>query len=95
MPCIFTERAEKDLEAIAEYIAQDSPSNAFQFLRKLRERCIAITAAPEAYPLCPQYGEGIRKVVFGNYLLFYQLHAAEVVILHVTHGGRHPDNIAF
>jgi toxin ParE1/3/4 len=95
MRCVFTERAESDLEDIADYISQDSSKQALQFIAKLRERCLAIAVAPEAYPLCPSYGAGIRKVVVGRYLLFYRAHDDEVVILHITQGARSSDDISF
>jgi toxin ParE1/3/4 len=66
-----TPQAEQDLEDIGDYIALDSPERALSFIRKIRERCQSIVLAPEGYPLCPHYGEGVRKMAYQNYLLFY------------------------
>ena len=36
MTCLFTETAEADLEAIADYIALDNPARALTFVTDLR-----------------------------------------------------------
>jgi toxin ParE1/3/4 len=43
--------AERDLEAIADYIAEDNPSRALTFVTQLRDQCAAIAKAPQAFRL--------------------------------------------
>ncbi|MEI6729647.1 MAG: type II toxin-antitoxin system RelE/ParE family toxin [Pseudomonadota bacterium] len=88
MKCVFTERAESDLEIIADYIAIDNAVRAVSFVREIRQRCHKITDAPFAYPLAPEYGDDIRKIPFGNYLILYTIDQNDVVILHITHSAR-------
>jgi toxin ParE1/3/4 len=88
MKCLFTARAEADLEAIAEYIALDSTRRALDFIQKLRKRCEDVCQAPEGYKQCPEYGEGVRKVPYGNYVIFYTLDFNSVVILHIAHSAK-------
>lgn len=88
MSCMFTEQAEKDLEGIADYIALDNPSRALSFVQEVRERCYRIVQVPAGYPLAPEYGENVRKLPFGNYLILYTIHADDVVILHIPHSAR-------
>ena len=44
----FSPAAEEDLEAIADYIAEDSPANAIRFIDELRVQCQRIAKAPMA-----------------------------------------------
>jgi toxin ParE1/3/4 len=60
MQCVFSPLAEFDLEEIGDYIARDNPARAVSFIRDIREKCIKITAMPEAAPLRHELGEGIR-----------------------------------
>jgi toxin ParE1/3/4 len=69
MDCIFTTRAEDDLENIADYIAVDNPKRAVSFVQEIRNRCQRIANAPQGYALAPEYGKNIRKVPYGNYLI--------------------------
>ena len=87
MQCIFTEQAEYDLEAIADYIALDNPIRALSFVQEIRERCKKLTYAPRGAAIFPEYGEDVRKVPFGNYRILYILQGDEVVILHISHGA--------
>jgi len=88
MQCIFTEQAENDLESIADYIALDNPVRAISFVQEIRERCNKIIDAPQGYQLAYEYGENVRKLPFGNYLILYTLHEGDVVILHIPHSAR-------
>ena len=60
MQCVFSPRAEFDLEEIGDYIARDNPTRAISFLDELRERCIKIADWPLLAPLRPELGEDIR-----------------------------------
>jgi toxin ParE1/3/4 len=87
MQCIFTEQAERDLEAIADYIALDNPIRALSFVQEIRDRCYKFTYAPKGVAVFPEYGENVRKVPFGNYRILYTLQGDDVVILHISHGA--------
>lgn len=43
---------------------------------------------PRAAPLRPELGEGVRMVVFGDYLIFYRESRSRVIIERVLHGAR-------
>ena len=92
MHCIFSVVAEVDLEEIGDYIARDNPERAVSFIQEIRGHCLKITAYPEAAPLRPELGEGIRMVPFGRYLIFYTVHADNVRVERIIHGARNiPD----
>lgn len=86
--------AERDIEAIGDYIARDSPRRALTFLRELRGKCLGLADMPERFPLVPRYeAAGVRHRVHGNYLIFYRVEPEKVVILHILHGARDYDAV--
>ena len=53
--------AEADLEAIGDWIAEDSPLRAATFVAELREACMTLAQVPEGYALVPRYEHsGVR-----------------------------------
>lgn len=84
----FTSDAETDLESIGDYIARDNPLRAVSFVQELRTCCQELAALPHAWPLVPRYAtRGIRRRVYGDYLVFYRPEPDGVTILHVLHGA--------
>ncbi|MCZ4292176.1 type II toxin-antitoxin system RelE/ParE family toxin [Hoeflea alexandrii] len=84
----FASEAENDLEQIADYIAKDNPRRALSFVRELRSKCEDLVNRPNGFALVPRYEHhGIRRRVHGNYLIFYRVENAKVVIVHVLHGA--------
>jgi plasmid stabilization system protein ParE len=88
MIVIFSEEAKVDLEGISTTIAEDSPARALSFVRELRQRCEGLANMPHRFQLVPTYEHtGVRRHVFGNYLIFYHVGAEAVEILHILHGA--------
>ena len=92
MRCEFTARAEADLESIGDYIAKDNPLRAVTFIQEVRKRCYDIAKTPLVAPLMPEYGEGMRRVPFGRYLIFYSIGDQAVIVEHVRHSARHSEH---
>ncbi|MEW6444480.1 MAG: type II toxin-antitoxin system RelE/ParE family toxin [Pseudomonadota bacterium] len=88
MRLVFTPLAEQDLEAIADYIAADSPVRALSFVRELRARCQGITLNPPGYRLRPELGDGIRSCAHGHYVIFFESDHDTVMVVRVMHGAR-------
>lgn len=88
MKCVFSVIAEIDLEEIGDYIARDNPGRAVSFINEIREQCLDITEYPEAAPLRPELGEGIRMVPFGRYLIFYTVHPKTIRVERILHSAR-------
>jgi toxin ParE1/3/4 len=94
MRLIVTEEAKADLERIADTIAEDNPSRALSFVKELESRCRALLARPLAYPLVSRKKErGVRRVVHGNYLIFYRADPDAVVVLHILAARMNVDEI--
>lgn len=85
----FTLRAERDLEAISDYIARDNPRRALSFVRDLRRRCRAIVDFPEAAILRSDIADGVRVAVHSSYLILYSFQEGELIIERIVHGARH------
>ena len=88
MRLVFSGKARADLKAIVQRIKGDNPARALSFVAELETRCGTLVKSPEAYAILPRYAErGIRRVVHGNYLIFYRVEADQVVVLRVLHGS--------
>lgn len=95
MIVLLSAEAESDIEAIGDYIAQDDPMRALDFVAALRRRCTGLATMSERFPVVERYTDrGVRKLVHGNYLIFYRLADAEtVIVLHVLHSARDYDGL--
>ena len=83
----FSPAAEDDLEAIADYIAQDSPANAIRFIDELRVQSQRLAKAPMAYVARPELGEGLRSCAHGRHVIFFGTRATVVRIERILHGA--------
>ena len=83
----FSPLAEADLEAIGDYIAQDSPGNALRFIQGLRQQCQKIRLAPTAYVSRPELGDGLRSCAHGRYVLFFRDSEGLVRIERILHSA--------
>jgi toxin ParE1/3/4 len=79
--------AERDLESIGDYIAEDSPAKAVSFIAELRAQCARIAKSPLAYRARPELAEGIRSCAHGNYVIFYFATKTRLTIVRVLHGS--------
>lgn len=92
MQCVFTAIAKQDLVEIGEYIARDNPHRALTFVSNLEERCQKIPPFPEIGQLHPEYGEGVRIIPYGNYLIVYTIQPDYIRIERILSGFRNlPD----
>jgi toxin ParE1/3/4 len=81
--------AEADLENIGDCIARDNPRRAVSFVQELVARCQNLNEMPHAFPLVPRYeASGIRRLIHGNYLIFYRVEEGRVEILHILNGAQ-------
>jgi toxin ParE1/3/4 len=96
MKLVLTDEARADLLRIADRIARDSPRRAVTFVDEIEARCVQIPKMPRAHPLLPgREASGLRRVVHGNYLIFYRVEPDQVVVVHILHGARDYQAILF
>lgn len=84
----FSSFVEGDLDAIADYIAQDNPTRALSFLREIGAQIHTVGQNPLHYRLRPEIGEGARMAIVGRYVILFRKIADTVRIERVVYGGR-------
>ena len=81
--------AEADIDAIATYIAADSPRAARKLTNDLYDAADALAQLPESFALAPGVENlGIRRRAFGNYSIFFIVRLEDVLVLRVMHSAR-------
>jgi toxin ParE1/3/4 len=84
----FSPFVKYDLAEIAEYIAQDSPRHAVNWIRVLRSRFVEIAKQPLLYRLRPELGVDARLAPVGHYVILFRVRQDTVRIERVVHGSR-------
>jgi toxin ParE1/3/4 len=85
----WAETAWRDLERIADYIAEDSPGYAAAFVRRVRDSARSLEEMAERGRVVPELEESaVRELIVGSYRLIYEIEAADVYVLGLIHGAR-------
>ena len=87
----LTPLAERDLEAIGDYIALDDPLRTVTFVEELRQATEVLATFPKAFPVVPGYEErDVRFHTYGRYVIYYRVVAdgARVVVLRVLNAAQ-------
>jgi len=96
MIVVITADAETDLERTGDAIAQQNHARAITFVRELRRKCETLALSPRRFALIPRYEHtNIRRVVHGNYLIFYRVKAEVVEVVHIPQGAMNFGAILF
>lgn len=80
--------AQKDLEHIFFYIAEDSINNAKNFIVELEEKIYNLDTMPERFALIPEnifFGTNYRQITHKKYRVIYKISENSVFILRVVH----------
>ena len=89
MKVVIADAAYADLLHIGRTIKTDNPARAESFVAELHNRCQRLGGMPRAFPLLPDWEDrGVRRRPYGDYLIFYRVHADLVEVLHILHGAR-------
>ena len=80
--------AERDLEEIWSYVAEDaSPTTADRLIDAIIERFELLAEQPRMGRLRPEFGAGVRSFTVENHVIYYRP-AGDVLIARVLHGRR-------
>ena len=86
---IWTRRAIEDVQAIRQFIAQDSPHYAQLVTQRLIASVERLPALPQSGRIVPEINDPtIREVIQGSYRIVYRLIRAEIHIVTVHHAAR-------
>ena len=92
MKVVLTRRALADLDAITDYIGQDSPQRALDFTSALRDKCKDLGDTPEAWPVKQGWNPMNARIrVWRGYLIVYVVAEKRIDILHIVNGARDLD----
>lgn len=102
MPAKFrvriTRTAERDVENIWSFIAQDSPEEASRFIDRLEDQIATLERFPERCPLIPEneiLGTRYRHPLYGSYRSVFRVRGKTVYVLRIIHGARLLDSSMF
>lgn len=85
----WTPQAADDLEAITEFIAQDSFEYACLFALDVVGAVDRITSFPHIGRIVPEMNNPlIREIILGNYRIVYRIRENTVEILTIYHSAR-------
>jgi len=84
MRVFVSDLAEADIEAIADFIAEDNPTRAASFARELWDACMGLADGPFRFAQLEHYERrGYRRRIHGNYSVIYRVAQAQVVVVRV------------
>ena len=96
MKVVFTPQAKGDLIEIARHISGRNPRRAKTFVGELRAKAMALGDRPMAFPLVDGFArQGLRRRVFGDYLIFYRIEDRGISIVRIVHGARDYEALLF
>ena len=88
MKVFWTDTAEGHLDAIYDYIAQDSPEYAKRVVDRLTRRSQQIAEFPLSGRRVPEYDiDQIREIIEGSYRIIYYIKPDQIDVLAVIHGS--------
>lgn len=90
---IRSSQSELDLVEIWRYIASDNPGAATKLLQRIDRRIQSLPKFPYIGESQPQFGENTRRIIEGNYLIFYVLLPDAIHVLRIYHGARKLDRL--
>jgi len=89
MRIVWTEKAEKQLDQIFQYIASDSTLYAHRTVGQIIEQAENISPHPRKGRKVPEYErDDIREVLHHPYRIIYLLKDGTIEILSIIHGAR-------
>ena len=85
----WTESAWQELEAAAQYIAQDSSHFAAALIHEARLAAQSLRKSPNRGRIVPELREAsVREIFVKQYRLIYEVGSDRVIILSFLHGAR-------
>ncbi len=84
----FRPDALADLRKIYDYIADDNPTKAGEFIETIRKKCHLIAKQPKIGRSRPELHLDLRSFPIKSYVIFYRILADTVEIVNVIHSAR-------
>ena len=94
---LWSNTAEIDLKNIIEYIAEDSPSNAFKILKNIKQKVSNLYTFPEKGRIVPELRDQeimqYRELIVPPWRILYRISEESVYILSVLDSRRNIEDI--
>jgi toxin ParE1/3/4 len=88
---VKSSRAELDLVQIWAHLSAHGESVADKALALIERRCELVQQFPFGGEACPRFGDGMRWIPAGNYMIFYRPQDDRIQIVRVLDGRRDLD----
>jgi toxin ParE1/3/4 len=90
----LAQEAERDLEKISDWISDQNPVRARSFVKEIKASCEGLRLMPDRFPKVRPDSE-LRRMVHGNYLIFFRASENLVDIARILHGAMDYERILF
>lgn len=90
-----TAAAERDYEAIMEWLYEHSPAFAERFPHALDARCRRLASQPMTGRARDELRPGMRSIVVEHYVVYFTVADDEVLIRRIVHTSRDTDSASF
>jgi plasmid stabilization system protein ParE len=94
---IWSETSEKDFVGMVEYIAADSPSNAFEIFKEIKQKATSLYTFPDRGRIVPELkDQGIvlyRELIVPPWRIIYRISEKNVYVLSVLDSRRNVEDI--
>ena len=87
----ITHHAQIDIESIYDYIFQDKPQAALNFINEIERQILSLERYPLRCPIIPEASDlnlPYRHLIYGEYRTIFRIVKKTVYILRVIHGSR-------
>ena len=89
MRIIWSPLAIERAKEIVDYIAQDKPSAARNWIENVFSKVDPLELSPEMGRIVPEIGNPrFREIIFGNYRIVYRIEQKQISILTIRHGAQ-------
>ena len=93
----WTKTAEEDLEAIIEYLYEDSKEAAFEKFKLIKDSALELESFPRRGRVVPELKYfsilNYREILIGQWRLIYRIEGEQVIILAIFDGRRSLEDI--
>ncbi len=90
MNVVYAQRAMRDLQNIAAYLAERSPANATKVIGAIKSAIDALSFFPKIGRVVDDAGHRRLPVFRYPYFVFYRIAGEDLFILHIRHTSRRP-----
>jgi toxin ParE1/3/4 len=87
MKIVWSPLAVDRASEIAEYIAQDKPSSAENWINRVFSKVEELKSFPEIGRIVPEIrNKQFRELIYSNYRIIYRIEKKQISILTIRHG---------